>query len=884
ILQYNFFPDNKKSNGLLNYIFEFPKRTPEEARAKGISYESTLKVHFRLLKERGNGKVEELSEQEVNLCDIPIMTESGTFIINGSERVIVNQIHRSPGVIFEEDEEKLVSQMGKKLFKASIIPYRGAWIDFEFDIANVLFVRIDKKRKIPATILLHAIGFEKDSDILKIFYDVDVYNKKDFSKCTGMILAEDVVDKKTGEIIREANNEIRPDDVKSFEKKVESISVINIDKTKNDLTIILTLKEEKKLFKGDKKSKKEESINIIYKILRSPEFISSEIAESFLDNLLFKTRRYDLTKVGRYKINNKLNKLHEEFEKKSILKKFNYTIPGERKATLTKEDILAATKYIIELNNNTDGYEIDDIDHLGNRRVRSVGELLENQVRIGLLSMTRLIREKMSSMDKKAIITPRFVINPMPLMIAIRRFFGTSQLSQFMDKTNPLAELTHKRRLSALGPGGLHRKRAGFEVRDVHYTHYGRICPIETPEGPNIGLITSLACYARVNEYGLIETPYRKVEKGKITDKIEYLTADKEDKYTIAQANVSVEKDNYISLKKVACRSCGDVRFDVEAKNVDFIDISPMQLVSVSTALIPFLEHDDANRALMGSNMQRQAVPLLITETPLLATGIEKKVAIDSFAVITARRPGEVVYVNSTEIGIYTDDNNVDIYSLVKYNRSNQDTCINYYPIVKKGDKVRKNEIIADGPCTSDGQISLGKNVNVAFMAWEGYNFEDAIIVNERLIQNDVFTSIHIQEFQIEARDTKIGQEEITRDIPNVGVDDLLNLDESGIIRIGAEVSPGDILVGKTIPKGEQQVTVEERLLKAIFGKKAEDVVDASLRVPPGVRGKVIDVQILIRWEKSSKKVEREKIEEINEKYQKKLNENKKLAEEILSQ
>ncbi len=858
----------------LYYTIDRPKIIPEEAKAKDLTYDAPLRVWFRLLQKLESGKIKELSEQEVYLCDIPLMTESGSFIINGAERVVVTQIHRSPGVVFEEDEEKIISQLGKRLYKSSIVPYRGSWLDFEFDTTNVLFVRIDKKRKIPVTVLLRAIGFESNEEILRLFYDVETVPKEKFSECAGKILAEDAVDRKTGEVIRETGQEIRKEYIRILEEKVDKIKVIKIDQQLNDIAILLTLKV-------DPTKTKKEATDLIYKILRTPEFITSEIAEGYLDSLFFKTRRYDLTKVGRFRINKKLEKILVDLEKNHKYSHFNFSFPSERKRVLTREDIIATIKYLLGLNNGLAGFEIDDIDHLGNRRIRAVGELLENQIRIGLLSMVKFIREKMNTSDKNSSLTPRSIINVAPLVLAIRRFFGTFQLSQFMDKTNPLAELTHKRRLSALGPGGLHRKRAGFEVRDVHHTHYGRICPIETPEGPNIGLITSIASYARINEYGLIETPYYKVENGKVTDKIEYLTADKEDEFVIAQANVEVDKNKKIISELVPARVKGDVKL-VEPKDVDYIDVSPMQIISISSALIPFLEHDDANRALMGSNMQRQAVPLMITELPYVATGIEEKVAVDSFAVVTAKKHGEVIYVDSKEIAIYNEEGEIDIYHLRKYNRSNQDTCINFFPIVKKGDKVKKNEIIADGPATSGGQLSLGRNLLVAFMSWEGYNFEDAILISERLVREDIFTSIHIQEFQTEARDTKIGPEEITRDIPNVSAEDLLNLDENGIIRIGAEVSPGDILVGKTSPKGEQQVTMEERLLKAIFGKKAEDVIDTSLRVPPGVRGKVINVQVLIRWEKVSKKVEKKKLEELNEKYKEKIKKLNSERDEVL--
>ncbi|MBU2614813.1 MAG: DNA-directed RNA polymerase subunit beta, partial [Elusimicrobia bacterium] len=857
----------------LHYIIEKPKITPDEAIAKDLNCEASLKVVFRLLQKLENGKIKELAEQEAYLCDLPVMTESGSFIINGAERVVVTQIHRSPGVIFEEDEEKPISHFGKKLYKSTIIPYRGAWLEFEFDLDNVLFVRIDKKRKIPVTVLLRAIGYETDKELINIFYGTETIKKNNFNDCLGKILAEDIIDTKTGEIINETLHEIKEEDIKEYTEKINEIKVIKLDPELDNLTIIHTIKE-------DPTKNKKKAIDIVYKILHTPELITSEIAESYLDALLFKLRRYDLSKVGRYKLNKKFGAIFSEMEKNNRIVS-TFTVPTERKRVLTKEDIIATLKYLINLNTGLPGYVVDDIDHLGNRRVRSVGELFETQIRIGLVNSARFTKERMNSADKKSSLTPRLLFNATPLVLSIRRFFGTSQLSQFLDQTNPLAELTHKRRLSALGPGGLHRKRAGFEVRDVHHTHYGRICPIETPEGPNIGLITSLASYARVSEYGLIETPYRKVEKGKVTDNIVYQTANEEDEFIIAQANAALDKNNAFSQNLVSCRNKGDIGF-IEPNKVDFMDISPMQVVSVSTGLIPFLEHDDANRALMGSNMQRQAVPLLNSEKPFTGTGVEKRVAVDSYAVVTADRAGEVIFVSAEEIAVFTEDKEVDIYYLKKYNRSNQNTCISYNPIVCKGDKVKKKEVIADGLCTSDGQLALGQNALIAFMSWEGYNFEDAILVSEKVVRDDKFTSIHIQEFQVEARDTKIGPEEITRDIPNVGAEDLLNLDETGIIRIGVEVGPGDILVGKTTPKGEQQVTMEERLLKAIFGKKAEDVADASLRVPPGVTGKVINVQVLNRWEKLTKKTEKKRINEIHDEHKNEIKKLHVLREELL--
>ncbi|MFN3966268.1 MAG: DNA-directed RNA polymerase subunit beta, partial [Endomicrobiia bacterium] len=638
----------------LYYTLDKPRITPDDAIAKDLTYDAPLRVWFRLLQKLETGKIKELSEQEVYLCDIPIMTESGSFIINGAERVVVTQIHRSPGVIFEEDEEKIISQLGKRLYKGSIIPYRGAWLDFEFDANNVLFVRIDKKRKIPVTVLLRAIGFESNEEILQIFYDEEIVHKEKFSECVGKILAEDAVDKKTGEVIREALQEIRKEHIKELEEKVDKVKVLKLDPELNDLAILLTLKV-------DPTKSKKEAIDLIYKILRTPEFVTPEIAEGYLDSLFFKNRRYDLTKVGRFKINKKLGKILTDLEKNPKYSQFKFSFPSERKRVLTKEDIIATIKYIIGLNNGLPDFEVDDIDHLGNRRIRAVGELLENQIRIGLVNMVRFIREKMNTSDNKATLTPRAIINVAPLVLTIRRFFGTSQLSQFMDKTNPLAELTHKRRLSALGPGGLHRKRAGFEVRDVHYTHYGRICPIETPEGPNIGLVGHLASYARINPYGFIETPYRKVKKGQVTKEIVYLDAFEEEQHIIASASTNIDKNGKITDTQVEARIYGQPGF-CQAKEVEFIDISPYQIFSVSTALIPFVEHDDAARALMGSNMQRQAVPLIKPEAPLVGTGLEEKVAQDSGHLIVAKSSGKIIECDANHITILKSNGTTDTY------------------------------------------------------------------------------------------------------------------------------------------------------------------------------------------------------------------------------
>lgn len=884
-LQKEVAPEKRKSHGLqgafkdvfplsnsdgsltlefISYSLGEPKYSAEESRVRDATYAAPLKVLLRLIQKKEDGKEKELAEQEVYFGDVPLMTDTATFIINGAERVVVSQIHRSPGIIFEEDEERRVSAFGKPLYFARMIPYRGAWVEFEFDQNSLLYVRIDRKRKILATTFLRALGFETDKDILELFENKGKILLNNLPESlAGKYLAEDIVDKSTGEVMFEAGREVKEDVVKKLHEKKIDHMVIH-----NDPTILLTLKR-------DTIKSRKEAINLIYKILKTQEFIIQERAQGFLDELLFKsTRRYDLSRVGRYKILKKLGLFFKSLEKK---KKFDFSTPSDHKRTITREDIVSTLKYLLLLYNGETEFHfenkkikigVDDIDHLGNRRVRSVGELLENQIRIGLVQMARLVREHMNMQDK-ATITPRALINISPFIAQIRKFFGTSQLSQFMDQTNPLAELTHKRRLSALGPGGLNRKRAGFEVRDVHHTHYGRVCPIETPEGPNIGLITSLASYARVNEYGLIESPYRRVEHGKVTDKIDYLTADREDEYFVAQANSPIDqKSNKFATEMVSCRYWDDFP-RVNKDKVDYMDISPMQVVSVSAALIPFLEHDDANRALMGSNMQRQSVPLLLTQAPLISTGVEEKVARDSGVVVLAKRGGKVVSVSADEICIWSEEgkSGIDVYNFKKYLRSNQDTCINQVPRVFRGQKVKKNDIIADGPCTSEGQLALGRNVSIAFMPWDGYNFEDAIILSERLMHDDVFTSVHIREFQTEAREAKGRPEEITRDIPNVGADDLLNLDEEGVIRIGSMVSRGDILVGKTAPKGEQQSTPEERLLRVLFGKKAEDVQDASLRVPPGVQGRVISVRTFVRREKLNEKERKKRQEDIEQTY-----------------
>ncbi|MGQ9537857.1 MAG: DNA-directed RNA polymerase subunit beta [Actinomycetota bacterium] len=728
-----------------------PKYEIDECKEKDMTYSCPLFVTVRFI----NRKTGEIKEQEVFMGDFPLMTEKGTFIINGTERVVVSQLVRSPGVYFSKELDRATD---KELYYAKIIPSRGAWLEFETDKRDVIGVRIDRKRRQPATVLLRAMGYEDDEQILSLF---------------------------DGSPIIEATLE------------------------------------------RDHTSSREEALMDIYRKLRPGEPPTSDTALTLLENLFFNRRKYDLAKVGRYKLN----------------KKLGLDIPLTV-TVLTPEDILETIRYLLHIM-PSEFEEVDDIDHFGNRRVRSVGELIQNQVRIGLSRMERVVKERMTTQEVEAI-TPQNLINIRPVVAAIKEFFGSSQLSQFMDQTNPLAGLTHKRRLSALGPGGLSRERAGFEVRDVHPSHYGRMCPIETPEGPNIGLIGSLATYARVNEFGFIETPYRRVVKGKVTDEIVYLTADEEEKYVIAQANAPVDKRGRLLGPTVLCRTKEAVKA-VHPEEVDFMDVSPRQIVSVATALIPFLEHDDANRALMGSNMQRQAVPLLRSEAPLVGTGMEYRAAKDTGDVLCARAAGVVTYVDAERIEIKRKDGTVDVYKVAKFRRSNQGTCVNQKPIVNEGDRVEEGQVIADGPCTDHGELALGKNLLVAFMPWEGYNYEDAIIVSERMVYDDVLSSIHIEEHEIDARDTKLGPEEITRDIPNVSEDMLKNLDERGIIRIGAEVGPGDILVGKVTPKGETELTAEERLLRAIFGEKAREVRNTSLKVPHGESGKVIDVKVFSR-------------------------------------
>ncbi len=870
----------------VDYHFEEPKYDVEECQQRSMTYAAPLKVTLRLIvfdvdQETGAKSVKDIKEQDVYMGDVPLMTNNGTFVVNGTERVIVSQMHRSPGVFFDHDKGKTHSS-GKLLFAARVIPYRGSWLDLEFDAKDIVHVRIDRRRKLPATTLLYALGLDQEG-ILDYFYSkVPFRSSKDGSWSTpvepiwmrnakpvgdwtnpktGEVLTEpgqkitvralrkwqeegiksisvsdddligrysalDMVNVETGEIFVEAGDELNAANITTLrENGFQEIVTINVDHINIGAYVRNTMAV-------DKNHSREQALVDIYRVMRPGEPPTAETAETLFSQLFFDSERYDLSSVGRVKMNMRLS----------------LDVPDTTR-TLRKDDILAILKALADLRDGRG--EIDDIDNLGNRRVRSVGELMENQFRIGLLRMERAIKERMSSVDIDTVM-PHDLINAKPVAAAVREFFGSSQLSQFMDQTNPLSEVTHKRRLSALGPGGLTRERAGFEVRDVHPTHYGRICPIETPEGPNIGLINSLATYARVNKYGFIESPYRKVNDKRVTDEVIYLSAMEEAKYTIAQANAGMDSRNRITDELVSCRKGGNFIMTTP-EMVDFIDVSPKQLVSVAASLIPFLENDDANRALMGSNMQRQAVPLLTAEAPLVGTGMEEVVAHDSGAAIAARRAGIVDQVDATRIVIRATEETdatrpgVDIYRLSKFQRSNQNTCINQRPLVKVGDQVKKGDIVADGPSTQFGELALGKNVLVAFMPWNGYNFEDSILISERIVRDDVFTSIHIEEFETMARDTKLGPEEITRDIPNVGEEALKNLDEAGIVYIGAEVNAGDILVGKVTPKGETPMTPEEKLLRAIFGEKAADVRDTSLRVPPGVTGTIVEVRVFNR-------------------------------------
>jgi DNA-directed RNA polymerase subunit beta len=868
----------------VNYRLGEPAFDVKECQMRGLTFAAPLRALVRLIIYDKDSpaearKIKDIKEQEVYMGELPLMTENGTFVINGTERVIVSQLHRSPGVFFDHDKGKTHSS-GKLLFSARVIPYRGSWLDMEFDPKDCVFVRIDRRRKLPASILLRALGYDNEQ-ILDMFFETNkfTFTKSDIKldlvaerlrgevatfdiKAKGKVIVEEgrritarhirelektgvkslvvpdeymfgkiissnIIDKETGEILANANDEITEELLaKLREADIREISTLYVNDLDRGPYMSSTLRI-------DPTTTELEAMVEIYRMMRPGEPPTKDAAQNLFKNLFFTSDRYDLSAVGRMKFNRRVGR--DE-------------LTGE--GTLSSEDIIDVMKILIDIRNGN-GF-VDDIDHLGNRRIRCVGEMAENVFRIGLVRVERAVKERLSLAESESLM-PQELINAKPVAAAVKEFFGSSQLSQFMDQNNPLSEVTHKRRVSALGPGGLTRERAGFEVRDVHPTHYGRVCPIETPEGPNIGLINSLAVYSRTNEYGFLETPYRKVVDGRVTDKIEYLSAIEEGRYTIAQANANVDAKNYLTDEMVTCRHRNEFMTSTPDK-VEYIDVSPKQIVSVAAALIPFLEHDDANRALMGSNMQRQAVPTLVSEKPLVGTGIERTVAIDSGVTVVARRGGVLDSVDAGRIVVRVNDDEtvagepgVDIYNLTKYTRSNQNTCINQRPLVKPGDVVARGDVLADGPSTDLGELALGQNLLVAFMPWNGYNFEDSILISERVVEEDRFTTIHIEELTSVARDTKLGSEEITGDIPNVGEGALSKLDESGIVYIGAEVKPGDILVGKVTPKGETQLTPEEKLLRAIFGEKASDVKDTSLRVPSGMDGTVIDVQVFTR-------------------------------------
>ncbi|UAK24903.1 DNA-directed RNA polymerase subunit beta [Sphingomonas nostoxanthinifaciens] len=889
----------------VTYELEEPKYDIDECRQRGITFAAPMRVTLRLIvfevdADTDTRSVLDIKEQDVYMGDMPLMTQNGTFIINGTERVIVSQMHRSPGVLFDHDRGKTHAS-GKYLFAARVIPYRGSWLDFEFDAKDIVNVRIDRKRKLPVTTLLYALGLN-DEEILTHFYRTQRYVRGDggwkvpfvsenwrgqkpgfdvvngdtgevvfpantkispraankaakdglttllipTEEIYGRYSAFELIDEATGRIYIEAGDEVTPENLEKLDGAgFDHVDLLDIDHISTGAWMRNTLK-------ADKVEERDHALSEIYRVMRPGEPPTKETAEALFAGLFFDPERYDLSAVGRVKLNMRLDLDVED------------TV-----TTLRTEDILAVVKTLVNLKDGRG--EIDDIDNLGNRRVRSVGELLENQYRVGLLRMERAVKERMSSVDVSTVM-PNDLINAKPAVAAVREFFGSSQLSQFMDQTNPLSEVTHKRRVSALGPGGLTRERAGFEVRDVHPTHYGRICPIETPEGPNIGLINSLASFSRVNKYGFIETPYRKIIDGKVTNDVVYLSAMEEAKHTIAQANAELDAEGHFQEDLVSARESGEFLMAPRG-HITLMDVSPKQLVSVAASLIPFLENDDANRALMGSNMQRQAVPLVKAEAPFVGTGMEETVARDSGAAIAARRLGIVDQVDAARIvvratgDIDAGKSGVDIYTLMKFQRSNQSTCINQRPLVKVGDVVKAGDIIADGPSTEFGELALGRNTLVAFMPWNGYNYEDSILISERIVKDDVFTSIHIDEFEVMARDTKLGPEDITRDIPNVGEEALRNLDEAGIVYVGAEVEPGDILAGKITPKGESPMTPEEKLLRAIFGEKASDVRDTSLRLPPGVSGTVVDVRVFNRHgidkDERALAIEREEIDRL---------------------
>jgi len=872
-VQHNIAPDERKNKGLqavftsnfpifdnkenyrldyINYSIEQPRFTVVECMERGLTYSAPLKGKLRLsTKDPDTEEFVNTVEQEVYLGNVPFMTDNGTFVINGAERVVVSQLHRSPGVAFAQT----VHPNGTPLYSARIIPLRGSWVEFATDINYVMYVYIDRRKKFPATTLLRALGYDTDDKILNLFNlaeEVDVA-EKDLSEYVGRVVASDVFDLSTGEIFLSRESILTEEDIERLdEAEVDKIKLINADISAEQDLIVNTLTK-------DTSHSREEALFAIYRQLRSGEAPDLETAEALIEKLFFNDKRYDLGDVGRHRMNDKLE----------LNVSPDITI-------LTNEDIIEIMKYIIKLK---DGNEpVDDIDHLGNRRVKTVGEQLGQQFNIGMSRMARTIKERMNMRDTEQF-TPQDLVNARTITSVINAFFGTNQLSQFMDQTNPLAEMTHKRRMSALGPGGLTRERAGFEVRDVHYTHYGRLCPIETPEGPNIGLISSLTIYSRVNRFGFLETPYRKVKKGKVTDEVEFLTAEQEDIYTIAQANAPLDNQSKFSNERVKSRLKGEFPI-VTPKQVQYMDVAPSQIVSAAAALIPFLEHDDANRALMGSNMQRQAVPLLQPKAPIVGTGMEKKVAQDSGALIIAEAEGVVEYVDSDKIIVKYDVNPNSIetltsfdtvrqktYSLIKFHGTNQETCMTQRPIVREGQRVVAGDVLADGTATENGELALGRNVLVAFMPWRGYNFEDAIIISERVVIDDVYTSLHIEEFELQVRETKRGEEELTREIPNVSEEAVKNLDEYGIIREGAEVKEGDILIGKITPKGETDPTPEEKLLRAIFGEKAGDVKDASLKAPPGLKGTVIKTRLFSRKRRDheSKKIEKEALENLEQ-------------------
>jgi DNA-directed RNA polymerase subunit beta len=836
-------------NFLLEYVcytLGSPRYTIEECKKRNMTYAAPLKATLRLASREadeatGGKKVKDVVEQDVFLGELPIISERGTFIVNGAERVIVSQLHRSPGVFFDE----VVHPNGKHLFQARIIPFRGSWVEFNCDINDVLHVHIDSRRKVPVTTLLRALGLSTDEELLARFYPIKTVGgiNRRWARVKEKISAESIIDDETGEVLLAAGDAITDehvDKLKQFE--LGDLRILDVDPAADALLIPKTLKK-------DATKSREEALFKIYALLRPGDPPSLESAEALLERLFFNTKRYDLGEVGRYMINQRLGR----------------NVPVSR-TILEPEDFEEIVAYVIRLRNG-DGF-VDDIDHLGNRRARAVGELLSNLFSVGLSRVARTIRERLSLKDTDQV-TPHDLVNARTVSAVIDTFFGSSQLSQFMDQTNPLAEITHKRRLSALGPGGLTRERAAFEVRDVHHTHYGRLCPVETPEGPNIGLIASLATFGRINRYGFLETPYRKVSKGVVTNEIVYLTADEEDKYLIAQATDRLDEKGKFVDPEVRARRRSDFPM-VAPEEVDFMDVAPEQLVSLAASLIPFLEHDDANRALMGSNMQRQAVPLLKAEAPVVGTGLEAKAALDAGVALIADHTGIVEEVDAEQIVVRPKGKasvgelgfeGPDTYLLPKFERSNQDTCIHFRPRVSLGDRVEAGQVIADGPAVENGELALGANILVAFMPWRGYNFEDAIIVSERLIHVDVFTSIHIERYELQVRDTKRGSEEITREIPNVSEEMLMNLDEQGVVRVGAEVEAGDILVGKVTPKGETELSPEERLLRAIFGEKAGDVKDASLKAPPGMKGVVINTSVFSRKERTDAAKKQEKIE-----------------------